>query len=46
MIIHQPYDNQLGVDLIAQLESEKYDSFTIMAAYAKLSGVFTVCFHI
>lgn len=40
MIIHQPYDNQLGVDLIAQLESEKYDSFTIMVAYAKLSGVY------
>ena len=40
MIIHQPYDNQLGVDLIAQLESDKYDSFTIMVAYAKLSGVY------
>jgi len=40
MIINQPYDNQLGIDLIAQLESENYNSFTIMVAYAKLSGVY------
>lgn len=40
MIINQPYDNQLGVDLIAQLESKKYNSFTVMVAYAKLSGVY------
>lgn len=40
MIINQPYDNQLGVDLITQLESEKYNSFTVMVAYAKLSGVY------
>jgi len=40
MIINQPYDNQLGVDIIAQLQSDKYDSITIMVAYAKLSGVY------
>lgn len=40
MIINQPYDNQLGVDIIAQLQSDKYDTITIMVAYAKLSGVY------
>lgn len=40
MIINQPYDNQLGVHIIAQLQSDKYDTITIMVAYAKLSGVY------
>lgn len=43
MIINQPYDNQLGVDIIAQLQSDKYDTITIMVAYAKLSGCIDYC---
>lgn len=40
MIINQPYDNQLGINIIAQLQSDDYDTITIMVAYAKLSGVY------
>jgi hypothetical protein len=40
MIVHQPYDKQLGVALIEELESSKYNQLTIMVAYAKLSGVY------
>ena len=39
MIVNQPKDMQLGVNLIGELESSRYSNFTIMVAYAKLSGV-------
>lgn len=40
MIINQPYDYQLGVDLIEKITNPSYHSLTIMVAYAKLSGVY------
>lgn len=40
MIINQPYDYQLGVDLIEKLNNPAYHSLNIMVAYAKLSGVY------
>lgn len=40
MIINQPYDYQLGIDLIEGIKNPSYDSLTIMVAYAKLSGVY------
>lgn len=39
MIINQPYDERLGIQLIKELENDKYTNLTIMVAYAKLSGV-------
>ena len=42
MIINQPYDEQLGVQLIRAIESGKYTQLTIMVAYAKLSGVYRI----
>lgn len=40
MIVNQPHDKQLGIQLIEALESEKYSQLTVMVAYAKLSGVY------
>ena len=40
MIVNQPHDKQLGIQLIEALESDKYSQLTIMVAYAKLSGVY------
>ncbi len=40
MIINQPYDYQLGIDLIEGIKNPSYKSLTIMVAYAKLSGVY------
>ena len=40
MIVNQPHDKQLGVCLIEALDCDLYDHFTIMVAYAKLSGVY------
>lgn len=40
MIVNQPHDKQLGVQIIEALENDKYSLFTIMVAYAKLSGVY------
>jgi len=40
MIINQPYDEQLGIQLIEAIESNQYTQLTIMVAYAKLSGVY------
>ena len=40
MIVNQPHDRQLGIQVIEALESEKYNELTIMVAYAKLSGVY------
>lgn len=42
MIVNQPHDKQLGIQLIEALESQKYNCLTIMVAYAKLSGVYRV----
>lgn len=39
MIINQPYDKQLGAQLIEAIESSQYTQLTIIVAYAKLSGV-------
>lgn len=40
MIVNQPHDKQLGIQLIEALESNEYQQLTIMVAYAKLSGVY------
>lgn len=40
MIVNQPHDKQLGIQLIEALESGNYSQLTIMVAYAKLSGVY------
>lgn len=40
MIVNQPHDKQLGIQLIEAMESNKYQQLTIMVAYAKLSGVY------
>lgn len=40
VIVHQPYDKQLGIQLIECMQSNKYSQLTIMVAYAKLSGVY------
>ena len=40
MIVNQPYEKQLGLEIIDQLQSIQYDSITIIVAYAKLSGVY------
>lgn len=40
MIINQPYDQQLGLQLIEAIQSGLYSQLTIMVAYAKLSGVY------
>lgn len=40
MIITQPYNYNLGIDLIEQLDNPAYHSLTIIVAYAKLSGVY------
>ena len=40
MIVNQPHDKQLGIQLIEALESGDYSQLTIMVAYAKLSGVY------
>ncbi len=42
MIVNQPHDEQLGIQLIKAIESGKYSQLTIMVAYAKLSGVYRV----
>lgn len=42
MIVNQPHDEQLGIQLIEAINSGKYSQFTIMVAYAKLSGVYRV----
>ena len=42
MIVHQPYDKQLGIQLIESIESNRYCQLTIMVAYAKLSGVYRI----
>lgn len=42
MIVHQPYDKQLGIQLIEFIESNRYSQLTIMVAYAKLSGVYRI----
>lgn len=42
MIINQPYDEQLGIQLIEAIESNQYTQLTIMVAYAKLSGVYRI----
>lgn len=42
MIVNQPYDEQLGIQLIKAIESNKFDQLTIMVAYAKLSGVYRI----
>lgn len=39
MYINQPYDKNLGTELIEQISSNNYEQLTIMVAYAKLSGV-------
>ena len=42
MIIKQPHDEQLGLQLIKAIESNQFNQLTIMVAYAKLSGVYRV----
>jgi len=42
MIVNQPHDEQLGIQLIKALESNQFNQLTIMVAYAKLSGVYRV----
>lgn len=42
MIIKQPHDDQLGIQLIGSMESNQYNQLTIMVAYAKLSGVYRI----
>jgi len=42
VIVHQPYDKQLGIQLIESIESNRYCQLTIMVAYAKLSGVYRI----
>lgn len=40
MVINQPHDKQLGIQIIENLESSRFNQLTIMVAYAKLSGVY------
>lgn len=40
MFINQPYDLQLGPNLIAEMSTNKYTSLSFIVAYAKLSGVY------
>ena len=40
MFVNQPYDLQLGPNLIAEIASQNYDSLSFIVAYAKLSGVY------
>ena len=40
MFVNQPYDLQLGPNLIAEIASNNYDSLSFIVAYAKLSGVY------
>jgi HKD family nuclease len=42
VIVHQPHDKQLGIQLIEAIESNRYSQLTIMVAYAKLSGVYRI----
>lgn len=42
MIVNQPHDEQLGIQLIEAMKSNQYSQLTIMVAYAKLSGVYRV----
>ena len=40
MVVNQPHDKQLGIQLIESLDSRRYRQLTVMVAYAKLSGVY------
>ena len=42
MIVNQPHDEQLGIQLIKAIESNQFNQLTIMVAYAKLSGVYRI----
>ena len=42
MIVNQPHDEQLGIQLIQVLEGNQFHQLTIMVAYAKLSGVYRI----
>ena len=42
MIVNQPFDEQLGVQLINAMENNGFNQLTIMVAYAKLSGVYRI----
>lgn len=42
MIVNQPHDEQLGVQLIHAIESNRFNQLTMMVAYAKLSGVYRI----
>ena len=42
MFVNQPYDLQLGPNLIAEMASNNYDSLSFIVAYAKLSGVYRI----
>ena len=37
MIVNQPHDEQLGIQLIKAIESNQFNQLTIMVAYAKLT---------
>lgn len=39
MFVNQPYDLQLGPNLIAEMNSNSYTSLSFIVAYAKLSGI-------
>ena len=40
MIVNQPHNERLGIQLIKAIEGNQFDQLTIMVAYAKLSGVY------
>lgn len=42
MIVNQPHNEQLGIQLIDAIESDHFTHLTIMVAYAKLSGVYRI----
>lgn len=42
MIVNQPHDEQLGLQLIRAIESNQFSKLTMMVAYAKLSGVYRI----
>lgn len=42
MIVNQPHDKQLGIQLIEAIKSNRFNQLTIMVAYAKLSGVYRI----
>lgn len=42
MLVNQPYDEQLGFQLINAIESNQFSQLTIIVAYAKLSGVYRI----